>query len=109
MKKQSRYTPRIWAFSSNLTRHVKATQNDVTFANGLRCNGKTGVSTALNALLELYAGNLQFFGAAFLRGNAATHLLLGAGRRATAPSIVGLLLSMLMRATPRRPGDDVID
>jgi hypothetical protein len=29
--------------------------NDVTFAKGLRCNGKTGVDTALNAVLELYA------------------------------------------------------
>jgi hypothetical protein len=32
--------------------------NDVTFAKGLRCNGKTGVDTALNAVLELYAGKL---------------------------------------------------
>jgi len=30
----------------------------VTFAKGLLCNGKTGVSTALNAVLELYAGKL---------------------------------------------------
>ena len=38
--------------------------NDVTFAKGLRCNGKTGVNTTLNAVLELYAGNLhvQFLG-----------------------------------------------
>jgi hypothetical protein len=47
--------------------------NDVTFAKGLRCNGKTGVNTTLNAVLELYAGNLhvQFLGAAFPRGNVA--------------------------------------
>lgn len=32
--------------------------DDVTFAKGLRCNGKTGVSMALNAVLELYAGKL---------------------------------------------------
>ncbi len=32
--------------------------NDVTFAKGLRCNGKTGVDTALSAVLELYAGKL---------------------------------------------------
>jgi hypothetical protein len=32
--------------------------NDVTFAKGLRCNGKTGVNTTLNAVLELYAGKL---------------------------------------------------
>lgn len=32
--------------------------DDVTFAKGLRCNGKTGVSVALNAVLELYAGKL---------------------------------------------------
>jgi len=32
--------------------------NDVMFAKGLRCNGKTGVNTALNAVLELYAGKL---------------------------------------------------
>ena len=30
----------------------------MTFAKGLLCNGKTGVSTALNAVLELYAGKL---------------------------------------------------
>ena len=30
----------------------------MTFAKGLRCNGKTGVSMALNAVLELYAGKL---------------------------------------------------
>ena len=32
--------------------------NDVTFAKGLRCNGKTGVDTTLSAVLELYAGKL---------------------------------------------------
>jgi hypothetical protein len=32
--------------------------NNVTFAKGLRCNGKTGVNTALNAVLELYVGKL---------------------------------------------------
>jgi hypothetical protein len=32
--------------------------NDVTFAEGLRCNVKTGVNTTLNAVLELYAGKL---------------------------------------------------
>ena len=32
--------------------------NDVTFAKGLHCNGKTGVNTVLNAVLELYAGKL---------------------------------------------------
>ena len=32
--------------------------NDVTFAKGLRCNSKAGVSKALNAVLELYAGKL---------------------------------------------------
>jgi hypothetical protein len=33
--------------------------DDVTFAKGLRCNGKTGVNTTLNAVLELYAGKLS--------------------------------------------------
>ena len=28
----------------------------MTFAKGLRCNGKAGVNTTLNAVLELYAG-----------------------------------------------------
>src|SRR5260370_42462313 len=32
--------------------------DDVTFAKGLRCNGKTGVNTTLKAVLELYAGKL---------------------------------------------------
>jgi len=32
--------------------------NDVMFAKGLRCNGKTGVDTTLSAVLELYAGKL---------------------------------------------------
>ena len=32
--------------------------NNVVFAKGLRCKGKTDVSTALNAVLKLYAGKL---------------------------------------------------
>lgn len=32
--------------------------NNVTFVKGLLSIGKTGVSTALNAVLELYAGKL---------------------------------------------------
>ena len=45
-------------YGSALFASVMRRINNVTFAKGLRCNGKAGVNTTLNAVLELYAGKL---------------------------------------------------